>query len=124
MLKLKEIQNMHPFMFVGLEAKDHQSNINSIINSITKITGIEMSKLQSPSRKREIVDARHLFCYFAKKQSKLSCQAIGDIINRNHASVIHAVKKVTQLKQTDREFKELVPKIYNLIQKYERLESD
>ena len=123
-MKLPEIKKMHPFMFVGLENNERNPSINSIVNSIVKETGIEFSKIQSRTRKRDILYARHLFCFFARKRTEMSYDAIGGIINRNHATVLHSVKLVEDLMTYDRDFKEIVPKIENLIERYERVETD
>lgn len=124
MLKLPEIKKMHPFIFVGLENNHNNPLISSVVSAIVKTTGIEFSKVQSHSRRREIVDARHLFCYFARKESKMSFKEIGDIINRDHASVMHASNKVKNLMEYDKEFMQKVPEITSLILEYERMATD
>ena len=123
MLKLPQIKKMHPFMFVGLENNHKNPAISSIVNSVVNVTGIEFIKIQSVTRKREILYARHLFCYFARKRTKLSLQEIGNILNRDHATVLHSVKTVKDLLTYDREFIEIVPEIENKIKQYERLET-
>ena len=124
MLKLPEIKKMHPFMFVGLENNNNNPSINSIVSAVVKVTGVEFNKVQSSSRRRNFVNARHLFCYFARKRTKLSFQEIGGIINRDHATIIHSVRNVEDLLSYDREFKEIVPAIQLEIEKYERLATD
>jgi chromosomal replication initiator protein len=123
MLKLPQIKKMHPFMFVGLENNHNNPAISSIVNSVVNVTGIEFIKIQSVTRKREILYARHLFCYFARKRTKLSLQEIGNILNRDHATVLHSVRTVKDLLTYDREFIEIVPEIENKIKQYERLET-
>jgi len=110
-------------MFVGLENNHNNPAISSIVNSVVNVTGIEFIKIQSVTRKREILYARHLFCYFARKRTKLSLQEIGNILNRDHATVLHSVKTVKDLLTYDREFIEIVPEIENKIKQYERLET-
>ena len=124
MLKLKEIKKMHPFMFVGLENNEQNPVISSIVNAVVKSTGIEFSKIQSPTRKRQILYARHLFCYFTRKLTKLSLQEVGDIVNRKHETVMHAVKTVENLLSYDKQFIKIVPEIEQLIEQYERVETN
>jgi len=124
MLKLKEIKKMHPFMFVGLENNERNPVISSIVNAVVKSTGIEFSKIQSHTRKRQILYARHLFCYFARKRTKLSLQEVGDIVNRKHETVIHAVKTVENLLSYDKKFIKIVSEIEQLIEQYERVETN
>ena len=124
MLKLPQIKKMHPFMFVGLENNNNNPSINSIVAAVVKCTGIEFNKIQSLKRQRDIIFARHLFCYFTRKRTRLSYQEIGKIINRDHATILHSVRTVENLLEYDRDFKELVPKIQIQIEKNERVESN
>ena len=69
-----------------------------------KATGIQMT-----SRKREIVQARQLSMYFAKKITKSSLAVIGmQCGNKDHATVLHACKTIENLRQTDRYIRNLV----------------
>ncbi|MCB9202859.1 MAG: chromosomal replication initiator protein DnaA [Flavobacteriales bacterium] len=67
---------------------------------------IESKQIQSKTRKRDIVQARQLAMYFAKKYTNASLASIGQKIgNRDHATVLHACKTVNNLKDTDKNFK-------------------
>ena len=64
-----------------------------------------MDLLNSKTRKREVVQARQLAMFFSKKLTKNSLARIGKQIgNRDHATVLHAVKTVTNLSETDKTF--------------------
>lgn len=61
--------------------------------------------LNSKTRKREVVQARQLAMFFSKKLTKNSLARIGKQIgNRDHATVLHALKTVTNLSETDKTF--------------------
>ncbi|MEH0007636.1 MAG: chromosomal replication initiator protein DnaA [Flavobacteriales bacterium] len=61
--------------------------------------------LVSKTRRREVVQARQLAMFFSKKLTKNSLARIGKQIgNRDHATVLHAVKTVTNLSETDKTF--------------------
>jgi chromosomal replication initiation ATPase DnaA len=67
------------------------SQISEIINLTLNVNIFENS------RKREVVDARSLFCYILRKDLKLTLITIRDIFRANgkhydHASVLHSVK--------------------------------
>ena len=67
---------------------------------------MEVSTLQSKTRKRHIVQARQLAMFFAKKFTKASLASIGSQIGkRDHATVLHACKTVNNLADTDKRFK-------------------
>ncbi len=54
--------------------------------------GIDLAKLLGKSRKREIVQARHVAIYLCKEHTAHTLKAIGDFFGgRDHSTVIHAV---------------------------------
>lgn len=66
---------------------------------------LPIESIQSPTRKREIVQARQLTMYFAKKMTKSSLAVIGlQCGNKDHATVLHACKTVANLNETDKQF--------------------
>lgn len=66
---------------------------------------LPIDSIQSPTRKREIVQARQLTMYFAKKMTKSSLAIIGlQCGNKDHATVLHACKTVANLNETDKQF--------------------
>jgi chromosomal replication initiator protein len=65
---------------------------------------IEM--LKSKTRKREVVQARQISMYFSKKMTKSSLASIGAHCGgKDHATVLHACRTVTNLSETDKQFK-------------------
>lgn len=91
--------------------KNHQSilTIDHIQRIITDYFNLALEELHSKTRKRNVVQARQLAMYFAKKYTKNSLAVIGSQIGqRDHATVLHACKTVENLIITDREFKKYV----------------
>ena len=67
---------------------------------------IPIDDIQSKTRKRDIVQARQLAMFFAKKYTKASLSSIGSQIGkRDHATVLHACKTVKNLSETDKIFR-------------------
>jgi len=65
--------------------------------------------LQSKTRKREIVQARQIAMYFSKNLTSSSLSTIGSQIGgKDHATVLHAYKTVSNLTETSKEFKEYI----------------
>lgn len=68
--------------------------------------------LKSPTRKREIVQARQLAMFFSKQLTKNSLASIGaQCGNKDHATVLHACRTVNNLSETDKRFKTYVEDI-------------
>ncbi|MEM7161830.1 MAG: chromosomal replication initiator protein DnaA [Bacteroidota bacterium] len=62
--------------------------------------------LKSRTRKREVVQARQIAMYFAKKMTKSSLANIGmHCGGKDHATVLHACRTVNNLNETDKNFK-------------------
>jgi chromosomal replication initiator protein len=62
--------------------------------------------LKSNTRNREVVQARQIAMFFAKKHTKLSLASIGaQTGGKDHATVLHACKTVNNLMDTDKRFK-------------------
>lgn len=62
--------------------------------------------LKSKTRKREVVQARQISMYFSKKMTKSSLANIGAHCGgKDHATVLHACRTVSNLSETDKQFK-------------------
>lgn len=80
--------------------------IETIIKTVSDFYGVEVSTINTRSRKREVVLVRQAAMYLAKKYLDLSTAKIGLYIgNRDHATVLHACKTVTNLCETDKQFR-------------------
>lgn len=87
-------------------------SIDYIQKVVSDYFQMDVDTLQSPTRKRHIVQARQLAMFFAKKYTKASLASIGSQIGkRNHATVLHACKTVDNLAQTDRQFRKYVEEL-------------
>lgn len=73
---------------------------------------LSVEKISSNTRRREIVVARQLAMFFAKKHTKSSLATIGvQCGKRDHATVLHACKTISNLIETDKSFKCLVDEL-------------
>ncbi|MDE6694693.1 MAG: chromosomal replication initiator protein DnaA, partial [Bacteroidales bacterium] len=73
---------------------------------------LPVDKINSNTRRREVVTARQLAMYFAKKHTKASLASIGaQCGKRDHATVLHAYKTVNNLLETDKNFKLMVEEL-------------
>lgn len=91
---------------------EEKQNIPSILNAVCQYFGITSEQLQSASRKREIVQARQVAMYFASKLTEETLTTIGTTIGkRNHATVLHACKTVSDLIDTDKHFRHSIEEL-------------
>ena len=94
----------------------HNSAKEISIDYIQKVIcdhfNLEVSKIHTNTRRREIVIARQLAMFFAKKHTKNSLASIGaQCGKRDHATVLHACKTVQNLTETDKAFKGIVEEL-------------
>ena len=84
-------------------------SIDHIQKVVSDYFQMDVSTLQSKTRKRHIVQARQLAMFFSKKFTKASLASIGTKIGRrDHATVLHACKTVDNLAFTDKQFRKYV----------------
>jgi chromosomal replication initiator protein len=80
--------------------------IDDIIKTVSDYYGVEPEAINTKSRKREVVLVRQVAMFLAKKYLDLSTSKIGLYIgNRDHATVLHACKTITNLADTDKQFR-------------------
>jgi chromosomal replication initiator protein len=84
-------------------------SIDYIQKVVSDYFEMDVTTLQSKTRKRHIVQARQLAMFFAKKFTKASLASIGTQIGkRDHATVLNACKTVDNLAETDKQFKKYI----------------
>lgn len=87
-------------------------NISKIQEVVCDYYNLDVNEIQTKSRKREVVQARQIAMYLARKYTKSSLTAIGEQIgNRDHATVSHACKTVLEQSEIDKELKQCLSSI-------------
>ena len=86
--------------------------LDKIIDTVYSYLNIDRDRFNSSERKRDIAQARQIAMYLAKKHTKATLTTIGSAIGgRNHATVLHSCKAVSNLLETDKSFRRLVEDI-------------
>lgn len=87
-------------------------SLNKIQTAVCEYFGIPSESILSNTRKREIVQARQIAMYLGRNLTKTSLASIGaQIGGKNHATVLHACNTVSDLIETDRNFRRYVTDI-------------
>ena len=68
-----------------------------IISEVAKFHNLDPDVLKSPARHKGVADARQLAMYLIRKLTNLSLPDIGKEFKRDHATVLHGIKKVEDL---------------------------
>ena len=85
---------------------------------VCKYYDVLIRNIMTKSRKKEIVSCRQIIHYFCNKLTKASYNRIGEMVgNKDHATVMHSIKKVTGFIETDRKYRNQIAEIEALIKK-------
>ncbi len=85
--------------FVYALPKDtvQQSAFERYMDKVCNSTGILKAELTSHSRRYENVNLRQILMCVARHEYGLTTTRIGEIFHRNHATIIHASKKIKSI---------------------------
>jgi chromosomal replication initiator protein len=90
--------------------------VDKIQNIVSNHFNISLNEMLSQRRSRPLARPRQIAMYLAKKMTTRSLPEIGRrFANRDHTTVIHAVKTITRLSEQDDEMKKNIHQIKNLL---------
>ncbi len=90
--------------------------VDKIQNVVSNYFNISLSEMLSQRRSRPLARPRQIAMYLAKKMTSRSLPEIGRrFANRDHTTVIHAVKTITRLSEQDDEMKKNISQIKSLL---------
>ena len=90
--------------------------VDKIQNVVSNYFNIPLSEMLSQRRSRPLARPRQIAMYLSKKLTTRSLPEIGRrFANRDHTTVIHAVKTITRLSEQDDEMKKNISQIKNLL---------
>ena len=87
-------------------------NVETIQNYVAAYFNLNIQEMLSPRRSRSLARPRQIAMYLAKQHTTNSLPDIGrKFSNRDHTTVIHAVKKIEELIKNDNEIRQSVLEI-------------
>ncbi|WP_235830167.1 chromosomal replication initiator protein DnaA [Algihabitans albus] len=100
-----------------LRANDRRVTIEEIQRKVAEHFNIRISDMHSARRARSVARPRQIAMYLAKQLTSRSLPEIGRKFGgRDHTTVMHAVKKVEELKGTDHRFAEDVELLRRMLE--------
>ncbi len=86
--------------------------VDKIQNTVSNFFNISLNEMLSQRRSRPLARPRQIAMYLAKKMTTRSLPEIGRrFANRDHTTVIHAVKTISKLSENDDEMKKNIVQI-------------
>jgi chromosomal replication initiator protein len=103
------LANLQSWLADFLKLHDRRVTIEEIKVKTASFFGCRVDDLESPSRTRDIVRRRQIAMFMARKMTNRSLPDIARRFNKkDHTTVIHAVKIIEALIQTDPDFAQTV----------------
>ena len=100
-----------------LRSSQKKVNIEEIQKRVSQHFNVKMSDMSSARRSRTIARPRQIAMYLSKNLTSRSLPEIGRRFgNRDHTTVIHAVKKVEELRSKDLSFDEDVQLLIRMLE--------
>jgi chromosomal replication initiator protein len=100
-----------------LKASDRRITIEEIQKRVAEHFNIKLSEMSSARRSRQVARPRQVAMYLAKQLTSRSLPEIGRKFGgRDHTTVMHAVKKVDELRGSDQNFSEDVELLRRMLQ--------
>lgn len=111
-----------PYVFPGIKEQYRTSNSRKYFKSvispedvlkiISENCNVKIEDVLSKTRKKDMVEARHIFCAIMRNQFGHSYTTIGQFIgHRDHTTVIHSIKVFNNRCFCEEGYKELITNI-------------
>ncbi len=105
-IAVKELQN------IISPDKPREITAQLIIEVVSEHFGITVDQIMSKSRSSDVAKPRQITMYLCKQMTDLPLDSIGQLLGgRDHSTVIHGIKKVTDEISSDKSFKQTVETI-------------
>ena len=98
----------------SVKVEDNPLTVDDIIESVCQHYNVTPANINSRSRKKDYVMARHVSIYLAQKYTKMPASRIGRLVGgRDHSTVIYSCNQVEQRIKIDKKFSSEITSIEN-----------
>ena len=99
--------------FKDQREKSFKESEKRIMNLIANQCGVTAEEIISDSRKREVVDARHIYCTAVRLKYRVTLLTIGTTVGgRDHTTIRHALIKFMERYATEENYKTMSEDIF------------
>ena len=111
------LDGTHEVLHDLLRANDRRVTIEEIQKRVAEYYNIKVSEMSSARRAQMVARPRQVAMYLSKQLTSRSLPEIGRKFgNRDHTTVMHAVKRIDQLRQIDAGFTEDVELLRRMLE--------
>ena len=82
--------------------KVNLKDVRRVVDTVSQVTGIDKTLIYSKDRHNDIAIARFMIYYIMWRYYGYNCSAIGRILDRTHATVIHGIAAVNDWSESNK----------------------
>ncbi|HUY15495.1 MAG TPA: chromosomal replication initiator protein DnaA [Terriglobia bacterium] len=95
-----------------MDSDEHRVSIDNIQRLVCREFGLTLAQLKSKNNSHKIAFPRQIAMYLAKQLTRSSLPQIGSSFGgKHHTTVLHSVKKITEMMKVDRDLNRLINKL-------------
>jgi len=99
-----------------LKLKEDNKLVWNIKIAVCDEMNVNVDLIETKTRKKEIVQARQIIQFIVKYQTKWSLEKVGLFVgSKNHATIMHSLRTVRNLYETDKFYRKNVDKILKIL---------
>lgn len=104
----KRITEMNVYVIPGLT--------NEVEQAASQVWGVPVEAIKQRSRKRELLEPRQVSMWWRVRHTRDSLSRIGELLGGyNHSTVINACNQVSNLLETNKQFREMVRMVLKIM---------
>jgi len=96
---------LRPAVYVESSIKNETDKMRVILNKVSNYFEVSEDKILDQNRAQRVKEARFVFSYLSRRYTDASLPTIGRFIKKDHSSIIHQVKAVSNWIETDTRFR-------------------
>lgn len=96
-----------PYILPGIDLPSQER----IISTVCRVYNINPDQLKSKRRFRDYVEPRHIAMSLIKHCNGLPLEEVALLMNRDHSTVLYAMRTVAHLANNNREFRDRIDKV-------------
>jgi chromosomal replication initiation ATPase DnaA len=94
----------------------HNQQLEDILSLVSAKTAVPIDLIKSKERDDHAKVARQMYCYLAVKKTTCTLPQIASLVNRDHATVIHAIKVINGKMPSSRRTREIIEQNSDLLE--------
>jgi len=107
-----------------LQYTRNSKRVKDLIKAVSHVTGLDPKEWMSTTRTRENVTARFIFFYLCRKKVGMTLVNCGELMGKDHSTVIHAVENVEYWKSFPKLYEEEMVLYTRIMMEYAASKND